>query len=69
VTDELRPDESWQWGVQHKQGIRPETSEQSARESLQWLTTAFEANSRNTVRPTIVRRRVSQWQTFDMTAV
>lgn len=67
MSDELGPGERWEWGVKHNQGIRREPSEKSARASLEWLTASFERTFRNTVKPQIVRRRVSDWQPVNAT--
>jgi hypothetical protein len=53
--------EHWEWGVKHGQGIRTESSEKTARESLEWMTRAHERNRRS-VKPYIVRRRVTDWE-------
>jgi hypothetical protein len=59
--DELCEGEHWEYAIRHNQGIRIETSLRSAQQSLPDMVTRYERNHYNTVKPKIIRRRVSDW--------
>lgn len=53
-----------EWGVKHSQGIRHETSKKAAEQSLEWLMASYNKNFKNTSKPVIVSREVSEWAEY-----
>ena len=54
-----------EWGVKHSQGIRRESSERAARESLEGMLVRYERSFRAKIKPHIVHRQVSDWEPFN----
>jgi hypothetical protein len=54
--------EQYEWGVSHSQGIRKCRTENVALHDLAWLSSQYERNHRNKVRPALMRRKVGPWE-------